>query len=110
MNIRRAAGLAVSALALTGAGVIATAGPALATPQNCTHGRASAGASIAYCSSGTGSYMARIQCKITISGKTYYKSGYGSWQKVGSGAYSTAYCPKWDGANMTYYTDSIELS
>jgi hypothetical protein len=110
MKLKRSAGLAVSALGLVGAGLVATGSPAMATPQNCTHGKASSGSSIAYCTSGTGSYYAHIQCVITVSGTKHYDSGYGSRQTPGSGAYSTAYCPRWDGKVMTYYTDSIELS
>ena len=111
VNLKKSAGIAGSIVALAGAGLVATGSPALATPQNCTHGRASAGSAIAYCPSGTGSFLSHIQCQVTISGKIYYKSGYGSWETAGGGVSSISYCPKWDSThNMTYYVDTILLS
>jgi hypothetical protein len=111
MKLKRMPGLVVSIVGAAGIGLVVTGSPASATPQNCTHGRASTGSAIAYCASGTGEFVSRIQCKVTIGGDTYYKSGYGSYEKAGGGVSSISYCPRWDSSHtMTYYTDSIILS
>lgn len=109
MKIRKFAAGMFAASALTVGTLTATAGPAFATPTDCSWARYTSATSIvAVCHGGTGSYAAKITCKhyYGSAGDFYYTTGYGAYKSATSGQASYAYCP---GSGETFSSGGLAL-
>jgi len=93
MMRRRLAAAALAVTATTSGVVALTAGPAMATANDCSWARYTNTSVVAICNGGSGGYRAFINCHNSGAGPIVV-TAFGSWKTVASKSPSYAYCPK----------------
>jgi len=102
---KKLAAAALTVAAMTSGVVALTAGPALATANDCSWARYTNRSVVAICNGGRGNFPAHIPCHNSGSGPIYVVA-YGPWKSVASRSPSYAYCPK---ANDYYLSGGLDI-